>query len=162
MEQQTQQPIQEAIESKPPVETNTSTGFAKASARRAGSMRSWKYIAIIVVLGLVVGGGIWLQYEFKQQSFREPLSVVNEDQVCELDTDCVIVDTNCSSCECGVPVNKVHQQKYKSQYEILCKNYRGPIVECNFDCSTLFPRCINNRCALSAEKSKDDVSTWQT
>lgn len=160
MEEQNQQPVQAQTESKRPIKTN------------------WKFIAIVVVLGLVVGG-VWLSFQFtsspavKQTSLptSKQVRILQEDQICAVDTDCVLIETDCDRCSCGDTVNKIHQQEYQSQYEMLCKSYRersGKI--CDFLCSTPFARCINNRCVLSAEKLIVDTSTpstssgqaWQT
>lgn len=78
-------------------------------------------------------------------------TVAPEDQACQYDSDCVLVSTDCSGCECGTPVNKIHQTKYANKREVLCKDYRGGV--CEFLCSTPYTKCIDHRCALSTSEA---------
>lgn len=66
------------------------------------------------------------------------------DQVCKVDEDCVMAMVKCS-CDCGVPINKIHWQKYLDAQVERCKNYNGPYckVSCTFE-----PKCINNTCTV--------------
>ena len=80
----------------------------------------------------------------------EQLSVMSIDQRCEVDDDCVIVSTDCSTCECGAPINRIYEQVYIERYQVLCENYRGGV--CEFYCRTPFAACENNQCVLSASR----------
>ena len=75
------------------------------------------------------------------------LQVDGQDQACHDDSDCVVVSTVCSTCECGVPVNRTQAEKYEKQYQELCRDYHGGV--CEYCCSTPFVRCLEERCALT-------------
>ncbi|MDP3735598.1 MAG: hypothetical protein Q8R39_04190 [bacterium] len=75
------------------------------------------------------------------------VQIPTNDQSCTLDTDCVIVSTICSTCECGMPVNKMHEQKYVDVWKVQCKNYHGGI--CDYLCRTPFAKCLSGKCVLS-------------
>ncbi|MEK7534170.1 MAG: hypothetical protein AAB600_02420 [Patescibacteria group bacterium] len=162
MEQQNQQPIQEKTESKAIIKTNTS----------AGSVRSWKFFAIVVFIAVVLSAAGILTYEYlcsfdfcdTRVQLREKLKskglvIQQEDQSCAVDADCLRVGTACSDCSCGTSVNKAYQKIYEEDYAYVCKNYQGPV--CDFLCETPYPRCISNHCVLSAEPSLTDTSNWR-
>jgi hypothetical protein len=89
------------------------------------------------------------------------LQVTASDQACLSDTDCTIVSNNCSTCECGVPVNKIHEQKYVQKWSKQCEGYSGSA--CRYLCPTPYARCINNQCTLSGTMSgADESANWQT
>ena len=71
----------------------------------------------------------------------------NTDQTCEVDEDCTMAMTECS-CDCGMPINKVHKQKYLDIQKEKCKNYKGR--QCKMDCSQGL-KCLNNVCAVKKE-----------
>ena len=77
----------------------------------------------------------------------EQLFVAPQDQACEVDNDCVIVSMLCSTCECGTPVNRLHEQGYVERYRALCKDYQGGV--CDYYCRTPYPRCIDRRCTMT-------------
>ena len=87
----------------------------------------------------------------------DQLSVAPQDQVCNVDDDCVIVSTRCDACECCAPVNKVHEQAYIERYRALCENYYGLI--CDYDCQTPFTACRDHRCVPSAAPSDRKFNT---
>lgn len=66
------------------------------------------------------------------------------DQACRVAADCVLVWTECSSCECGTPVNSTFAGKYQLDYQTTCSNYRGPV--CEMDCPVVELQCIAQRC----------------
>jgi len=78
------------------------------------------------------------------------LDVIAEDQICVTDDNCTIIMSTCEQCECGVPINKEHKQKYLNQYELLCSDFGGPM--CGYECPTPLTKCIKNRCILAAQK----------
>ena len=57
------------------------------------------------------------------------LDVEINDQICTNDADCIRVQNTCSSCECGVPVNKIHEQKYIEKIRKICENYHGGVCD---------------------------------
>ncbi|MBS3104936.1 hypothetical protein J4234_01640 [Candidatus Woesearchaeota archaeon] len=75
---------------------------------------------------------------------KESLNISVQDQICSIDEDCVRVSTDCSGCECGVPVNKIYEEKYAQRYRKVCKNYRGGV--CEFCCKAPYIRCQDNKC----------------
>ncbi len=78
------------------------------------------------------------------------LEVAPEDQTCNVDSDCVIVSTGCSSCECGSPANRTAEQRYIERYKTMCMDYHGGV--CDYVCPTPYARCLDHRCTLSASK----------
>ena len=86
----------------------------------------------------------------------DQLSVAPQDQVCNVDDDCVIVSTRCDACECGAPVNKVHEQAYVERYRALCENYHGAV--CRHRCPTPFTVCRDHQCVLSASPSNIELA----
>ena len=127
------------------------------------------FVVALAAIILAVGGILLLQTIQPTQTStpQEPrissgvAQVDAEDQVCETDIDCERVETHCNDCSCGAAVNRDSVQKYNDLYGETCRNYRGAV--CEFYCETPFPRCVNNRCVLSAEKGPfSDTSNWQT
>jgi len=144
-------------------------GTEENTPSQASSRKRYLTIGIVVILVVVIGVGALLYGSLKPEgeipqitpnpSDRVVVSI--EDQTCIVDSDCTIVGTLCSTCECGVPVNKVHEQKYIDQYGDLCQDYQGPA--CDFLCETPFIRCVDNQCVLSTEPPDlIDTSNWQT
>ena len=84
------------------------------------------------------------------------IEILSEDQLCFIDKDCIIVSTKCSSCECGVPINKNNEFKYKEKFIEICKNYHGGV--CDYCCPTPYIKCINNECTLT-NLSKDGIES---
>ena len=78
----------------------------------------------------------------QKQSNKSAQIYVNE-AFCQQDSDCIWVYTECSSCECGKPVNKKHKSGYENQIKEKCQDFSGPVCEfcCPFDLG-----CINNTC----------------
>ena len=73
-------------------------------------------------------------------------NAVNQTQsetYCQEDSDCVWAYTECSSCECGKPVNIKYKDIYENQLNEKCKGYKGPV--CKF-CCPFDLKCINNTC----------------
>jgi hypothetical protein len=68
------------------------------------------------------------------------------DQSCTVDSDCMVVNTICSMCECGEPVNKMYEKNYNDMWQAQCKGYAGGI--CDYLCETPFAKCINEQCQL--------------
>ena len=49
------------------------------------------------------------------------IDVSSEDRNCETDEDCIEISTQCSYCECGAPINKNNEFKYKEKFIEICK-----------------------------------------
>ncbi len=108
-------------------------------------MKGIKKFIIIFLLILVIG--IIIVYYFPSKNIKpinKPIEVNSTDQVCEVDEDCIMAMVECS-CDCGVPINKIHWQKYLDAQEKKCKNYDGPY--CKVSCAYEL-RCINNICTV--------------
>ncbi len=73
--------------------------------------------------------------------------VAAEDQVCDADADCTIVETRCDACACGTSVNKLHEAQYIARWRTLCRDYHGGT--CDLHCPALTARCTNHRCIRS-------------
>jgi len=62
---------------------------------------------------------------------------------CKIDTDCIIVSSECGDCDYDT-INRIHEQAFKNNYEERCKNtqiYCDAIVQA-------VPRCVQNECQL--------------
>ena len=66
------------------------------------------------------------------------------DQACAGDGECTMTMTRCS-CSCGVPINKLHQQKYLDAQTQMCRGYQGPM--CKMSCPGE-PMCVGGTCQL--------------
>jgi len=64
------------------------------------------------------------------------------DAKCDVDEDCTTAMVQCS-CDCGIPINKIYEQKYLDKQEEKCKFYTG--MMCKMDCKSKL-KCINNMC----------------
>ena len=104
-------------------------------------------LLIITILLIIFGILIFLNKSNPIQIESTELEVVLEDRNCALDSDCIIISTKCSACECGVPINGIYEKSYKEKFKKVCKNYHGGI--CEYCCPTIYIRCINNMCILT-------------
>ena len=85
----------------------------------------------------------------------EPLQLKIEppDQTCESSNECVLVWTDCSTCDCGTPVNQRHEQKYQLAYQELCVDYEGPV--CEMYCPPAELVCEQGMCIMLTEEGTD-------
>ena len=72
------------------------------------------------------------------------IEIDENDKTCASAQDCVLAWTDCSTCECGTPINQQHAAKYEQAYEEVCANYRGPV--CDMGCPEVKLECIDNLC----------------
>lgn len=106
-----------------------------------------KYLLIVVILAAVVGGGIlawqcwWLPKG--EVTIPEVKMPEKDEKNCIIDEDCVWAITECSTCECGIPINKQYQEKYNIMWMEKCKDYHGPVCEY---CCPFVLQCINKKC----------------
>jgi hypothetical protein len=73
---------------------------------------------------------------------RLPVQV--EHQACTANSECVLVQLDCSDCDCGTPVNKKFQTRYLAEKENQCAAYRGPV--CDLWCLSTASVCLNGKC----------------
>lgn len=78
-----------------------------------------------------------------QEQIRR-ITIDKIDKTCVSAQDCVLAWTDCSTCECGTPINQLHAAKYEQAYEEMCTNYRGPV--CDMACPEVKLDCIDNLC----------------
>jgi hypothetical protein len=50
-------------------------------------------------------------------------------KTCQQDDDCALVYIDCSSCDCGEPVNINFEEYYHDLYLEICRDYSGPVCE---------------------------------
>lgn len=129
---------------------------------------NWVKVLIFVIFGLAaiagstfIGVQIGKKQIVKQQTTTEQSNIIptqtvanqevisipipkKTDQVCKVDEDCVMAMVKCS-CDCGVPVNKIHWLKYSFEQVKRCENYKG--TYCKMNCE-VEPKCINNICTV--------------
>ena len=77
------------------------------------------------------------------------LTIEPADQTCESSNECVLVWTDCSTCDCGTPVNQIHEQKYQRAYQDLCVDYEGPV--CEMYCPPVELQCDQGVCIVMME-----------
>jgi hypothetical protein len=81
------------------------------------------------------------------------LTLEPADQTCESSEECVLVWTDCSTCDCGTPVNQRHQPKYRMAYQDLCADYQGPV--CEMYCPPAELVCEQGMCIIVTEGSAE-------
>jgi hypothetical protein len=99
-------------------------------------IRLFKMTSVLIVgliLSSLIHAGCSLDLLAVDQAPNTPDSRVVEikpsHQSCELASDCVIVYIDCSGCDCGVPVNRDFETKYRDLYQELCSTYAGAVCE---------------------------------
>ncbi len=85
----------------------------------------------------------WVKGEFNE------MKILPEEQICELNEDCVVMPTHCGDCSCGAPINKKFYEQYQAKHTAQCKDYHG--AYCDFYCSTPIAACINQKCTLTMD-----------
>jgi len=68
-------------------------------------------------------------------------------QQCKVSSDCTLVSTECSTCQCQQPINKEFTEEHINSHFESCKDYKGPI--CKYNCATPYTRCEKYRCILT-------------
>ncbi len=98
----------------------------------------------LIICSLILILGLFFAYYFSHKN--KTIEVVSEvpasDQFCQVDADCTVAMVECS-CDCGIPINKIHRQKYVDEHERKCKSYSG--VMCKISCEQEL-KCVNNIC----------------
>lgn len=100
-----------------------------------------KFLGFSVILVLLSVYG-----QFAVADGHLQVTVQAEHQVCIDRADCIIVETRCDGCECGVPVHRQHEALYRNELARLCAKYSGSV--CRFHCATPYADCRNGRCSL--------------
>ena len=67
-------------------------------------------------------------------------------QACDTADDCVLVYTDCSTCDCGTPVNRAHEELYLELYLETCRDYTGPV--CEMYCPEAALLCLEGQCKI--------------
>jgi len=98
-------------------------------------------IILIITLLLVVSCVIPSEMEEIEGPMLE---IDSTDQACEVDDDCVMAMVKCS-CDCGIPINKIHQQKYIDEQIEICENYEGKM--CKMKCEQEL-ECVDSICTI--------------
>jgi len=79
-------------------------------------------------------------------SFGEGFKVEHSATECAKDSDCVLIRTDCASCDATEPVNKSHAKALGKKVVAFCKQYKG--VECKKNGPrTNGARCEKGHCA---------------
>lgn len=85
------------------------------------------------------------------------IKILLQDQICEKDPDCTVVETSCihAACECGgKPVNKLHVQKYEDLLNQCREIQKQRIIYCEMDCPATYEKCVNGECAIVEGESQ--------
>jgi len=110
-----------------------------------------RLISLLILLGPLGISGTGEAGETLKGVARESaayqLTIDPRHRECESDTDCIVVSSHCSTCECGASVNRRFRNHYEEKYRELCDGYSGPV--CEFYCPTPHSRCIEESCRLS-------------
>lgn len=109
-------------------------------------------LMLLVVFGLGICSA-WEAWpaEILRQEQNHRVVIDERDQMCTSTQDCVLAWTDCSSCECGTPINQQHAAKYEQAYKAMCMNYRGPV--CDMACPEVTLDCVDNLC-VAVEKAE--------
>ena len=105
---------------------------------------------LLIMFGIIVllaGVILFINKTSNNAKLLDHIDISLEDQNCRTGKDCIIISTKCNACECGIPINKINELKYKEKFNEVCKNYHGRV--CDYCCPTPNARCVNNRCILS-------------
>lgn len=92
----------------------------------------------IIIFSSILIVGLIVIYYF----FYKTINVNSSDQTCKVDEDCIMAMIECS-CDCGIPINKIHWEKYLVEQAKKCKLYTGTM--CKMRCEQKL-KCINNIC----------------
>ena len=113
------------------------------------------FLLLIILLTVFVLGACltWetLSSDVPTREQIRRITIDENDKTCVSAQDCVLAWTDCSTCECGTPINQQQAAKYEQVYEEICANYRGPV--CDMDCPEVKLECINNLCTAVASPS---------
>lgn len=75
--------------------------------------------------------------------FKAP-SVPLAHQECSSNSECVLIQIDCSECDCGTPVNRNYELEYAVEKKNRCADYRGPV--CDLLCPSTVSICKNGKC----------------
>ncbi len=129
--------------------------------------RSILLFGLAFVLGFLVlrgsldesAGQFHVADEFKE-TMIQTMEIEEVDRQCQMDYDCVVIQTECDYCSCGTPVNERMARRLRMQVRDFCEGSTGGV--CDFHCPTPYPVCRANRCELSdtdPDESTTDEST---
>ncbi|MBU1148981.1 hypothetical protein KKI23_02705 [Patescibacteria group bacterium] len=110
-------------------------------------VKKGKKFVLVMVIVVPILLAVFVYYYFFWGTENKSFDITPADQVCQTDDDCVFVWTKCA-CECGSPVNKIHKEKYKQQWQEMCANYKG--IQCSMTCNFV-AQCVNETC-IAVEK----------
>jgi hypothetical protein len=112
-------------------------------------------VACSIIILITVGAACQIADEIRsgRGAGQGPLRLTIEptDQNCESSEECVLVWTDCSTCDCGTPVHRHHQEKYQKAYRELCVDYSGPV--CEIYCPPAELICEQGVCTILIEES---------
>jgi hypothetical protein len=100
-------------------------------------------LIILAVASLIIFTALLLTVNNKKNINTNTVNQNQSQTYCQQDSDCIWAYSDCSSCECGKPVNKKYKDLYEKQYKEKCQDYRGPV--CDF-CCPFDLKCQNNTC----------------
>lgn len=102
-------------------------------------------IVILVIAGFVPIVDLFLKYQYFQQTKNEILPVNKDAKYCKVASDCVFVETSCSSCCEFEVINRKERDNYKENFARNCKGYEGPICDCFVGKYIMY--CVSGQCA---------------
>ena len=128
---------------------------------------NWKFIGIVAVIAILIGGGILALSLQKEASPAELASSPPPDlALCNTDDECVVVPYG-DCCTSKTAVNKKYEEEYLSNPEWqqpseerlkLCA-----VIECDDEArGVTSARCVQNTCLLDTNTGVELTATWQT
>jgi hypothetical protein len=87
---------------------------------------------LFIIIGIILSGCSVDILRGNSSSIDPATWIVEIDpahQACDLDIDCGLAYVDCSTCDCGVPINLDYEELYINKYEELCRDYVGPVCE---------------------------------
>lgn len=106
---------------------------------------------LLLIIPLLVVALLLLAINIKENISTNTVDQNQSEAYCQQDSDCIWAYSDCSTCECGKPVNKKYKVIYEKRYKEKCQEYDGPVCEfcCPFDLKCLNNLCVetpNNKC----------------
>lgn len=103
--------------------------------------------AIIINTTFILSSCSILEILSKKAPTLEPvqgIKIDENDKACVSAQDCTLSWSDCSTCECGTPINKLYTAKYEQAYTDACSEYSGPV--CEMSCPEVRLDCIDQVC----------------
>ena len=105
-------------------------------------------LILLLLFGYLIFSGCSQNY-FENETARDGtdhqiIKIDPDHQACQKAEDCITAYVDCSTCECGIPINLDYANLYQELYENQCADYTGPV--CEIYCPPVNLVCNSGRC----------------